>query len=108
MKLYRTPHNVHITSNKKSTKKTQEQLRKKAIQEGKEQRLKDGEKDDNRKAGTKESIYLFVKEKKVMKTEKQKDSKLQTAKTLYEKQMKDLLKQLRARTSMKQVWLKRF
>lgn len=97
-----------LQATRKAQKKTQEQLRKKAIQEGKEQRLKDGEKDDNRKAGTKESIYLFVKEKEVMKTEKQKDSKLQTAKTLYEKQMKDLLKQLRARTSMKQVWLKRF
>ena len=99
VKLYGEPHNVHITRDliqatreadkaygKKLSNEKEELLRKKAIQDGEKQRLRDREKERQQEAQKLEQrrLNLSETEKELMKSEKQKDSELQTAKTLYE------------------------
>ena len=61
-------------------------LSKKAIQDGEKQKLRDGEKEREREAQKLEQrrLNLFETMKELMKSEKQKESKRQGAKTLYE------------------------
>ena len=63
-----------------------ELLCKKAIQDGEKQRLRDGEKERQQEAQKLEQrrLNLFETMKELMKSEKQKESKRQAAKTLYE------------------------
>ena len=98
VKLYGEPHFVHITrellqaireAHKAYGKRLlneKEVLSKKAIQDGEKQRLRDGEKERQQEAQKLEQRRRNLSEtvKELMKSEKQKDSELQTTKTLYE------------------------
>ena len=112
VKLNGEPHNVHITRErlqttreahkgygKRLSNEKEELLRKTAIQDGEKQRLRDGEKQrvtDGEKERQQEvqkleqrRLNLFETEKELMKSEKQKDSELETAKDLYEAAYED-------------------
>ena len=91
MKLCGEPHNVHITKEllqatgkarkvygKSLSKEKEQLLRKKAVQDGKMERQQEAQKLEQRR------LNLFETEKELTKSEKHKDSELQTAKTLWE------------------------
>ena len=75
----------------------EELLRKKAIQHGEKHRIRDVEKERQQEAEKLERrrLNLFEKEKELMKSEKQKDSELQTAKTLYEEARERLMQAIK-------------
>ena len=98
VELYGEPHNVHITRDllqatreahkaygKRLLYEKEELLRKKAIQDGEKQRPREREKEIQQEAQKLEQrrLNLPETEKELMKSEKEKDSELQTAKTLY-------------------------
>ena len=74
-----------------------ELLRTKAIQDGEKQRLRDGEKERQQEAQKLEQrrLNLFETKKELLKSEKLKDSELQTAKTLYEEANERLAQAIR-------------
>ena len=110
VKLYGEPRNVHITSEllqatrkahkaygKRLMNEKEELLRTKAIQDGEKQRLRDGEKERQQEAQKLEQrrLNLLETKKELLKSEKLKDSELQTAKTLYEEANERLAQAIR-------------
>ena len=77
----------------------EELLRKKAIQLGEKQRISDVEKERQQEVEKLEQrrlhVNLFETEKELMKSEKQKDSELQIAKTLYEEARESLMQAIK-------------